>query len=151
MRTVRCRRRLAPHTPALLPSPQWRAAAARQKFERRRAQLEQRLLAASPSLQAPLLEAGALLERVRCVRGAGVQPGRRHSAADWAEGQGAWRSRRAQPELEAAVGALAQLAEGVCARVEARATAMLASVRPSELTDRIGVGGPPAGLVGRGR
>lgn len=120
--------------------PQWRANAARSKFMRRRAQLEQRLLVASPSLQAPLLEAGALLDRIACVRGAGVQPGRRYSAADWAEQQGAWRSRRAQPELEAAAGALAQLAEVVCGRVEAQAAAMLASVRPSELTDRIGVG-----------
>lgn len=117
----------------------WRANARALLHRRRAAQLEQRLLLASLTFQEPLLKAVELLERLRGVRAAGVQPERRYSAADWAECQGAWRSRSAQPELEGAAAALAQLAEGVCGNVEAQAQAMLASVRPAELSDRIGV------------
>jgi hypothetical protein len=114
---------------------QWRRASRGQLLRRRRHQLQQALI--FPAAQQ---EAGALLAQLRAVRTAGVQPAQLYTGtAEWAEQQGLWRARKAQPQLEAAAAALVQVAEGVCTQVEATAGHMLESVRPLELKDRIGV------------
>lgn len=134
----------------------WRGNYRTRLLRRRRRQLQAALFPARPAFQAALLEAAVLLEGLRAVRAACVQPRRLYSAADWAEQQVNWRSRKAQPEVEAAVAGLARAAEGVCARVEAEAERMLAGVKAQELGDRIGVGAagcppPPAGCWLDGR
>lgn len=128
----------------------WRLNARRSLHSRCARQLERRLLLAQPTFSGPLLEAAGLLERVRGVRAAHVQPSRRYTLEEWGEQQAAWRASHAQPELDGAAAALTHVAEQVCGRVEAAAAAMLAEVKPSELTDRIGVSACPVG-AGAGR
>lgn len=128
-------RQLSCLSPLATALHRWRRASRAQVLTRRRAQLQQALL--FPGAQ---LEAGAALAQLRAARATGVQPRRDYAGtAEWAEQQGIWRARKAQPQLEAAVAALVRVAEGVCTQVEARARDMLESVRPSELQDRIGV------------
>lgn len=117
----------------------WRDNCHAQRRRRRCADLQRSLLSCGPAFQATLAEADLLFSRLRNARSAAVQAGKLYSVAGWVEQQGNWRARRVQPEVEAAVAALVQLADAACARVQAHAEHQLAVVNPRELTDRIGV------------
>lgn len=81
----------------------WRSNARGRVLRRRRHQLSGRLFAASPAFAGPLAQTGALVEQLRGARATCVQPGRTYSAADWAEQQAAWRTRKTKPELDTTV------------------------------------------------
>ncbi|KAI3438537.1 hypothetical protein D9Q98_000965 [Chlorella vulgaris] len=117
----------------------WRSNCQTRQQRRSRLQLQGGLLVACPAFQGVLLQAASVLADLRAVRTSAVQPGRLYTAGEWSQQQGLWRSRKAQPEVEAAVAALVEAAQAACVAVEAEAELMLASVRPCELHDRIGV------------
>lgn len=98
------------------------------------------LLPACDSFAVALLAAQAALEgRLSGVRAAAVQAGRRFTAEAWCEQQRSYRMRRVQPELDGAVQDLVRAAEAAAQQVEAVAAELERTMKPSELTDRIGV------------
>lgn len=118
----------------------WRTNARLHVLRRRRRVLQSTLLPACPAFSEALLGVqAALYGRLRAVRTAAVQPGRRYTAGEWAEEQAAWRTHRAQPEVQEVVTELVRLAEAAVQRVEAEAAELERTVQPAELTDRIGV------------
>ncbi|KAL4425882.1 hypothetical protein ABPG75_009898 [Micractinium tetrahymenae] len=118
----------------------WRRTARGCVLLRRRRALAGALMPAGETFGAALLGAQATLEgRLRAVRAAAVQPGRRFTAEEWREQQGAYRTRRVQPELDEALAELVRAAEAAAQQVEAEAAEFERTVQPSELTDRIGV------------
>lgn len=119
----------------------WRKTARGCVLQRRQRALAGALMPACDSFANALLGAQAALEdRIRRVRVALVQPGRRFTAAEWTEQQGAYRMRRVQLELDEAVAELVRAAEAAAQQVDAKAAEFERTVQPQELTDRIGVG-----------
>ncbi len=120
----------------------WRKTARGCVLLRRQRALAGALMPACDSFGAALLGAQAALEgRLRGLRAAAVQPGRRYTAEEWREQQAAYRMRRVQPELDEAVAELVRVAEAAVQEVETKAAELMRTVRTSELTDSIGVSG----------
>ncbi|KAL4445738.1 hypothetical protein ABPG77_008937 [Micractinium sp. CCAP 211/92] len=118
----------------------WRKTARGCVLLRRQRALAGALMPACDSFGAALLGAQAALEgRLRGLRAAAVQPGRRYTAEEWREQQAAYRMRRVQPELDEAVAELVRVAEAAVQEVETKAAELMRTVRTSELTDSTGV------------